>query len=322
MRIIVTGATGFLGGALTERLLSQGIDVTALGRDRAKLAMLEAKGAQPLELDLAQPNRPSDLAADAVIHCAALSSPWGTHAAFHAANVIGSKNAIAIARAAGVRRFVHISTPSVYFRFDDQIAVREDTSLPKPVNAYAHTKRQAEMLVLDAANLDPIVLRPRGLYGPGDTTLLPRLVKVARQRALPLMNQGRAATDLTFITDVADAAIAATTYQGALNQRIFNVSGGQALNVRDVAERTAERANVKVRWRSAPTELVLNAARCMEAVCARLPHRPEPPITAYSAALFAFTQTLNIEAAAKHLGWAPKVSFNEGLDRTFASARA
>lgn len=322
MRIIVTGATGFLGGAITQRLLDQGIGVIALGRDQAKLAALEAEGAQPLAVDLTRAAQQETPSADAIIHCAALSSPWGTHAAFHAANVVGTTNAIAIGRASKVRRFVHISTPSVYFRFSDQIAVREDSPLPKPVNAYAQTKLEAEALAVEATDLDPIVLRPRGLYGPGDTTLLPRLINVARKRALPLMNRGRAATDLTFITDVADAAVAAVMHRSAGSQRIFNISGGQALNVREVAERACARANVKVRWRSMPTTLVLTAARSMEAICAQLPKRPEPPVTAYGAALFAFTQTLNIEAAAAHLNWTPKIRFDEGLDRTFAGAPA
>lgn len=320
MRVIITGATGFLGGVLARRLLLQGVEVIALGRDHAKLAALEADGAQTRAIDLSGAVRPTSLACDAFVHCAALSSPWGARAAFYAANVTGTRHAITLARTARARRFVYISTPSVYFRFRDQVGVREDARLPKPVNAYAATKREAEKLVLTAANLDPIVLRPRGLYGPGDTTLLPRLVAAARTRALPLMNGGRAATDLTFVTDVADAAICAITTKGPLTQRVFNVSGGEALNVRNVAERAAERANVRTRWRPLPASLVLTLARLSEGVCASLPNRPEPPITAYGAALFAFTQTLNIDAAAAQLGWRPKVSFDEGLARTFESA--
>ncbi|MBL8547753.1 MAG: NAD(P)-dependent oxidoreductase [Hyphomonadaceae bacterium] len=322
MRIIITGATGFLGGVLARRLLAQGDDVIALGRDRVKLASLEALDARTHAFDLSATAKPPGLAADAIVHCAALSSPWGARAAFHAANVIGTQNAIKLARDAGARRFVHISTPSIYFRFRDQVGVREDAELPAPVNAYAQTKREAERLVIGASGLDPIILRPRGLYGPGDTTLLPRLINAARTRALPLMNEGRAATDLTFITDVADAAHAALIAPGALEQRIFNISGGEALNVTQVADRAAARANVSVRWRRMPPAFVLAFARLSEALCARLPHRPEPPITAYGAALFAFTQTLNIEAAAKHLGWTPKVKFDEGLALTFAGAGA
>lgn len=322
MRVLVTGATGFLGGVLTRRLMSLGHDVIATGRDRAKLAMHAAAGAEAVAIDLAeaQDAQPA-LACDAVVHCAALSSPWGDRSAYYRANVSGTKHALQIAAEAGAKRFVHISTPSVYFRFCDQIGVREDTVLPPPVNIYAATKRQAEALVLAAEALDPIILRPRGLYGPGDTTLLPRLLAAARTRPLPLMNDGRAATDLTYVDDVADAACAALTAK-APTQRIFNISGGRALNVRDVAESAAKMARVPIQWRKTPASLVFTYARASEAVCRLLPRRPEPTITAYGAALFAFTQTLNIDAAKAQLGWSPRVKFEEGLMRTFENAPA
>jgi nucleoside-diphosphate-sugar epimerase len=107
-----------------------------------------------------------------------------------------------------------------------------------------------------------------------------------------------------------------------LKQRVFNISGGAALNVRDVAERAAAKAGVAVRWRNAPAWLVLAYARAAETVSALHPKRPEPTITAYGAALFAFTQTLDISAAKAALGWAPRVSFDEGLARTFGPAVA
>ncbi len=320
--MLVTGATGFLGGVLARRLKAQGYDVIGSGRDAAKLAALARDGLETLALDLAEPHIAlPTIACDGVIHCAALSSPWGRRADFHRANVSGAQNALRLANTAGARRFVHISTPSVYFRFRDQIGVREDAPLPPPVNAYADTKRQAEKLVLAETRLDPLVLRPRGLYGPGDTTLLPRLLAAAQQRALPLMNDGRAATDLTYIDDVADAACAALT-AATPQQRVFNISGGEALRVREIAERAAERARCAVSWRRMPAWLVLAYARASELACGLLPRRPEPSITAYSAALFAYTQTLNIDAAKAQLGWSPRVRFEEGLARTFEGAPA
>src|SRR5262249_50058589 len=103
---------------------------------------------------------------------------------------------------------------------------------------------------------------------------------------------------------------------------IFNVSGGEALNVREVVERVAEKARFRVRWRKAPVNLVLAYAALSETTCKILPKRPEPRLTLYSAGLFAFTQTLNIEAAKAHLSWTPRVSFAEGLRRTFEETSA
>jgi len=320
MRVLVTGATGFLGGALCRRLAQLGHQPIALGRDRAKLAALDAQGFRTIAADLAS-DPPPATEADAFVHCAALSSPWGRLADFHRANVAGTQAALDLARRGGAKRFVHISTPSLYFRFADQLNVREDMMLPSPVNAYARTKRAAEALVMDAPDLDPIILRPRGLYGAGDTALLPRVLAAARVRPLPYLNDGRTVSDLTHVDDVADASIAALNAPPMPAKRVFNISGGVGLNVCDVAERAAKRAGVTVRWKPLSTRVVLAFARASEGAAA-LFGGSEPPITVYGVGLFAYSQTLDISAAQAHLGWRPRISFDEGLDLTFRSEAA
>lgn len=320
-RIAITGATGFLGGALCQRLLANGARVLALGRDRGKLAALSALGAETLAHDLSDgPPSLQGAPLSHVVHCAALSSAWGTHAAFHSANVSGTQSAIAFAKANGARRFVHISTPSLYFRFRDQPGVREDAPLPTPVNAYAATKRQAEMLVRAEGGLDTVILRPRGLYGRGDTALLPRLLRAAQSGPLPLIRGGTAETDLTHVEDVVDAAIAALNAPPDLATRVFNISSGQPLSVRKIAEAAAARAGISVRWRKLPAAVMFGAARILELGASLHPEKPEPRVTAYGAGLFAFTQTLDLTAARTHLRWTPRIGFEEGLARTFESA--
>ena len=319
---IVTGATGFLGGAMARRLLAAGEPVIAVGRNREKLAGLARLGATPLDLDLVHSPIPQTLPpASHLVHCAALSSPWGARSAFEAANIHGTQRAMGLASAAGVRRFVHISSPSVYFRFADQERVPEDTILPPPVNAYAATKAASETRVLAEPSLDPIILRPRGLYGPGDTALLPRLLRAARQRPLPLMRDGSAATDLTYIDDVVDAVLAAM-HAPSPAARVFNISGGQALSIRTVAEQAAAKAGIEIRWQRLPWSAVRAVTLLNEALHAILPGRPEPSVTAYGAGLFAFRQTLDISRARDMLGWEPRVTFEEGLERTFAEQAA
>lgn len=320
MHIIVTGATGFVGGTLCRRLLERGDKIIALGRNQRALAVLAAAGARTIPLDLATDAVPSGLRADAMVHAAALSSPWGHHQAFADANVQGTRTAVATARAAGVRRFVQVSTPSVYFRLAHQLNLAEDHSLPKPINSYAATKRAAEELIAAASDLDSIILRPRGIYGAGDTALLPRLIRAARQRALPLVDGGRAVTDLTHVDDVVSAIVCALEASSDRKARLFNISGGVALNVCDVANKAAARAGVTVRWRSVFAPALFTYARAGEFLARMQPGRPEPALTVYSAGLLAFSQTLDISRARRELGWAPRIGFEEGLERTFAHA--
>ncbi|HBJ92851.1 MAG TPA: 3-beta hydroxysteroid dehydrogenase [Hyphomonadaceae bacterium] len=317
--VLVTGATGFLGGALTRRLLGDGVRVVALGRNQNKLSDLQSLVATTLQCDLA--DLPDDMrpeSCDIVVHAAALSSPWGRAADFERANITGTASALRLAERVGARRFINISSPSIYFRFADQDLLREDDPLPAPVNAYADTKRRAEYLVSGASAFETVTLRPRGLYGPGDTALLPRLLKVAKTRPLPLMRSGVAGTDLTYIDDVVESILAAMGAPSSVSGQAFNISGGVALPVKMVAERAGKKAGIDVRWRQVSWLLVKGLATASERVCAILPKRPEPVVTAYSAGLFAFRQTLNIQKAEQLLGWRPKVSFDEGLDKTFA----
>ncbi|WP_137929767.1 NAD-dependent epimerase/dehydratase family protein [Mesorhizobium comanense] len=324
-RVLVTGATGFLGAHIVARLAAAGTPLLAQGRDPGRSAALQDAGHAILRRDL---SRPFDAKADAefgevdaIVHCAALSSPFGRLADFEAANVAATRNLVDFARRNGVRRFVQISSPTVGFAFRDQLGVAEDNPLPDPVNHYARTKRQAEEAVLAAAPIGPIVLRPRGIYGAGDRALLPRLLQAARRRPLPLFRDGQARIDLTHVDDVVDAVFAALSAGAAAEGQIFNISGGEVLAVRHIADRACKRAGLRPLWRKTALAPAMLVAGMMEAVALCLPGRPEPPVTRYGLGLFAYAQSLDISKAARVLGWAPRVSFEHGLDRTFASER-
>ena len=321
-RVLVTGASGFLGAHVMARLAALGTPALGIGRDTRRCAALEAAGHPVLRLDLSQPFATARAleGVDAIVHCAALSAPFGRLADFETANVTATRNLVDFACRQGVRRFVHISSPTVCFAYRDQLGVSEDAGLPPPVNHYARTKRQAEEIVLAAPETGPVVLRPRGIYGAGDRTLLPRLLQVARQRPLPLFRDGQARIDLTYIDDVVDAVLAALSVGSTAEGQIFNVSSGEVVPVRRIAEAACARAGVQPRWRKMPLWPAMLAAGLAEAVAELLPGRPEPPVTRYGLGLFAYAQSLDIAKARRILGWAPKVSFEEGLDRTFGKA--
>lgn len=255
----------------------------------------------------------------AVVHSAALSSPWGTRQAFEQANVEGTREVLAACRQHSVRTLVHISTPGLYFNFQDRLAVREEDPLPPPANLYAKTKAMAEQLVRSEDYLDSsVILRPRAIFGPHDNTLLPRLLRVAQGGSLPLMRGGKAWLDLSYVDNVVDAVELSLARAAAQPLRAtFNISNGEPIQVRELFAALASAFALNVRLRHVPYPAVALAAWCMEAL-GNLRPSWEPPLTRYSAGLLAYSQTLDLTQARRELGYTPHVPLQEGLKRTAA----
>ena len=317
-RVLVTGATGFLGKAVLRRLGNSGI---GQGRNPNSCATLSAEGMNVVQWTLPGPAPDcSELKhVEAVVHCAGLSSPFGRDDAFHAANVLGTKSVLDFARSRAVKSFVFVSSPSIYFALKDQLDVSEDMPLPRPFTSYAKSKIAAEKMVSASPELGPIILRPRGIYGPGDSALLPRVLKAARSRPLPRFRHGRARIDLTFVDDVVEAVMRALDTSHGLQGQAFNISGGEVVPIAHIVEDVCERAGIVPRWRTMPLAPALLAARMAETIALMRREPREPVVTRYGLGLFAFEQSLDISRAKDVLGWAPQVRFADGLERVFAA---
>lgn len=327
-RVLVTGGTGFVGGALARRLALLGAEVTALGRDPVRGAALQRDGIAFVPVDNATPGVLPPLVRhqEWVFHCAARSSPWGRHADFVQANVEATRHLLAAARAAGVDRLVHVSTPSLYFSFRDQLAIPETTppADPQP-NAYAATKLAAERLVdAAAAGGQPVItLRPRALFGPGDTTLFPRLLRVASRGRFPLFGQGDPWIDATYVENVVDALLLAAVAPPAFLGKKYNVTNGEPWRRARLLEAlfNACMPPPRPRFFTVPRRLALDGARALE-MCSHVftGGRWEPPLTRYTAGVLAYSQTLDITAARNDLNYVPRVDIAEGI-RRFAAWR-
>jgi nucleoside-diphosphate-sugar epimerase len=273
-----------------------------------------------MSCDLAHPLNPeiSDHIGriDAVVHCAALSSAWGSKTQFIQANVIGTKTALKLAKAAGAARFINISSPTVYFAPRDQLDVSETMALPRPINAYAATKVEAEKIALNDPDIATINLRPRGIYGAGDTTLLPRLRRAAQMGPLPLLRGGNASIDLTHVSDAVGVICAALDAGPSANGETINISSGETRKITQIVEAVCKASGISVRWKPVPWRIAMGAARASELI-AHLRHtETEPRLTRYKAGLFAFRQSLNISKSKHLLGWEPQVDFERGLALT------
>ena len=325
MKIVVTGGTGFLGRHVVWRLAARGHGVVFTGRNTREAAAVKALARSDVDfvcLDHGSAAARAMLSsccrgADAVVHCAALASPWGPRRSFERSNVDAVEEVLAACREQGVARLVHISSPSIYFEFADRLQVREDSPLPSPVNDYARTKRAGEELVLAAGLPQAVILRPRAIFGPWDNALLPRLLRLIRLGRVPLLRGGRALIDMTYVDNVVDAIEAALALPAntAGAEAVFNISNGEPVEIRDLFARISAAFDLPLDAAPRPYFAADLAARLLEA-CARLAPGWEPPFTRYSLGAIAFSQTLDLSRARSVLGYRPGVSLDEGIRRT------
>lgn len=319
MKILITGGTGFLGRHLARSLLRRGHDVHLLGRNFTQSADLLSQGAQRVPVDLR--DRQATIAAcagmDAVFHVGALSAPWGRRADFFAINVDGTANVIAGCRQHRVGRLIYVSSPSVVFDGRDHWNLSESAPYPRRfASIYSLTKKLGEDLVNQAAALPAVILRPKAIFGPGDTALLPRLIEAARRERLPQIGDGRNLVDLTYVDNVVHALLLALEAPAAVG-RTYTITNGEHVPLWDVIRQVLQHHGLPAKLRRVPLSVALLAASIMESRAAITGR--EPLLTRYSAAILARTQTYTISAAQRDLGYAPQVSIAEGIARTLAA---
>lgn len=298
MRIAVTGASGFVGGAVATALAERGHEVTGFGR---RAQGWPAGRYEPW--DLAAGPRAIDV--DAVVHAAALADDWAPLGAAMAANVVGTRNVLASAPGA---RFVHVSTSSVYDAFTPSVRVNEDApSATRFLSAYSQSKAAAEV---ELAGADAVILRPHAVYGPGDTTLLPRVLEGVRGGRLRVPEGARVAHTLTHIDNLVDAVAASLTGPPG----VYNVGDDGDVLLADVLREFLDRRGRRdVTLTSVPYRVAFGAAGALERVHRVVGGRPR--ITRYAVSQLGLERTLDLTAAGERLGYRPKATSLEGAER-------
>lgn len=319
MRILITGGTGFLGRHSAMLLHRQGHQVAMLGRDFREVQPLVALGLETVQCDLRESAAVAAACRgrDAVVHAGALSAPWGRLADFRAINVGGTAAVLAGCAQHRVERLVYISSPAVVFTGRDHIGTTEDAPYPRHFSsAYARTKAHAEALVLVAHGVPSVTLRPKAIFGPGDRALLPRLVAAARAGRLPQVGAGRNLIDITYVENVAHAIALALESHAAIG-KVYHITNDEHVPLWPLIRDVLRQLGINDHLRAVPLPVVLALAGAMEAR-AVLTGR-EPLLTRYTAAILGRTQTYDIAAARRDLGYQPLVSVAAGIALTLES---
>ena len=323
MQLLVTGGGGFLGQALCRALRAQGHEVRSFSRSRYDV--LDALGVEQVQGDLTR--RDAVIAAaqgcDAVLHNAAKAGAWGSYASYFDANVVGTRHVIDACRAHGITRLVHTSTPSVTHRATHPVAGGTAASVPYATDLkapYAATKLIAEREVLAAndATLSTIALRPRLIWGVGDTQLVPRLVTRAKAGRLRLIGGGDNVVDTTYIDNAAQAhvdALHALAPGAACAGRAYFISNGEPRTMRDTINALLSAVDAPTVEASLPFPLAYAIGATCEALWHALPLTGEPPLTRFLAEQLATTHWYDMAPARADFGYLPRVSFDEGLAR-------
>jgi nucleoside-diphosphate-sugar epimerase len=218
---------------------------------------------------------------------------------------------------------IYVSSPSVVFDGRDHCNLSEDAPYPRRfASAYSWSKKIGEDLVNAAARsgLETIIIRPKAVFGPGDTSLLPRLINAARQGRLPQIGDGNNKVCLTHVDNVVEALFLARDASGDALGRTFTITGGESANLWTVIRHVLHSLGLPNRLRRVPVSVALVAAGMMEARAAVTKH--EPLLTRYSVQILARTQTYDISAARRFLLYAPVISLSDGIEQTVSALKA
>ncbi len=320
---LVTGATGFVGGRLAAALAGSGYRVRALTRRGSGLEALERLGVEVVRGDLADPAslRNAAQGASVVFHAAGRVSDWGPREAFLRTNAEGTRNVVAACREAGVARLVHLGSLTVLGLPRDGRVVSEETPTARPARGdfYTESKLLAERWVVEAhgkGGLATTVVRPGAIWGPGDPNVIPRVARLLRRGAMPLVDGGRNLLGLTHVANLVHGLLLAAE-SGAAAGRLYHVTDGEEITAREALDAIADALGVRRPRLPLPFGLVLGAAALVEAASRALGRTSPPPVTRYGVRFVSCHARYDVGRARRELGYEPVVAFREGVTSLF-----
>lgn len=325
MPVFITGASGFLGGRLAEVLVSQGEEVIVLARAGADMLHLSHLPIRIVRGDLGDiPTlRQAVRNVSRIFHCAACSTDWAPLDTYYQANVAGTQNLLTAARDAdSLQRFVHVSTCDVYGY--PRIPCEESHAMVDIGLPYNSTKCQGEAAVWKAEKefgLPIAILRPATIYGPRGKAFVADIAELLRQGWMACIDSGKAPGGFTYVDNVVDALLQASTRDEAVGQA-FNIADGTKATWRDYLSRFAAALGRRRPWINLPFPVAMSIARAMEFPYTHFNLGGRPLLTRHAVYLLGLDQEFPIEKARRVLGFAPTIGLTEGIDRSVAWLKA
>ncbi len=321
----VTGGSGFIGGRLIERLVADDHTVRALARSEQAAEKIRSRGGEPVSGDLSDVGALRAGAADCELafHAAATLGDWGRREDFERGNVEGTHNVLHACRDAGVRRFVHVGTEAALMAGQPLVNVDETAPLrPDSPALYSSTKAKAERLVLDANRdgFETVVIRPRFVWGKGDTTLLPAMVEMVRAGRFAWIGGGRHRTSITHVENTVDGLILGAE-RGRPGNAYF-VTDGEPVVFREFVSGLLLTQGAQPPSRSIPAWLAGALAVGGETAWRALRLRGQPPLTRFAFWVSSQECTIRIDKARDELGYNPVISREAGLAELRAGGSA
>jgi nucleoside-diphosphate-sugar epimerase len=323
VRALVTGATGFLGSHIAERLAARGDDVRALVRPSSDTAFLQKLGVELVPGDVTDPASlgPVTAGVEVVFHAAAMVTDWGPWRDFERVTVEGTRNVLEAATRAGVTRILHVSTDGVYALSAFKDVVTEDSPLERRfgwLDYYRRSKLAAERLARqcgDTGKIGVTIVRPGLLFGERDRVMFPGIVSFLKSGSAAYLGTGENHLPYIYAGDVADACIAAAASDAALG-RIYNVVSDEHVTQKRVFDTIAETMDLRKPRRHFPIRLIYGLAMAMEAWCLFARGRKvHPDLTRFGVILLAYDFREDASRLRTEVGWAPRVSMEDAVRR-------
>ncbi len=321
MKILVTGAGGFLGGALAEKLISRGEDVRSFSR--RKYSRLAELGVEQYQGDLGDSSAVAEACRGCalVYHVAAKAGIWGSAEDFYRANVVGTENILEACRRLEIPGLVYTSSPSVIFDGSDMEGVGESVPYPPHYKAeYPRTKAIAEKKVLASVSsgFAAVSLRPHLIWGPLDTNFVPGILSRGRKGNIRRVGTQSKLVDCTYIDNVVEAhlkAAEALSPDSPLSGKAYFISQGEPVDIWEFIARVLKYAGLPpIKGTVSPRAAYVAGAVC-EKVYKWFPSLGEPPVTRFAAEELVTAHWFDNSAARRDFGYRPIVTMEQGFGR-------